>query len=58
VASANQSPWQLAAGALGGIAGAATGGIIKNLGMGSSTNGSSGPSTANSASGPYGPNSD
>ena len=58
VAQANQSPWQLAAGALGGIAGAATGGIIKNLGMGSSTNGSSGPSTANSASGPYGPNSD
>lgn len=39
VAQANQSPWQIAAGALGGIAGAATGGIIKNFGSGSASQG-------------------
>ena len=44
VAQANQSGWQLAAGALGGIAGAALPGIIKNSNFGSNTQGGTPPS--------------
>jgi hypothetical protein len=58
VAQANQSGWQLAAGALGGIAGATLPGIIKNSNFGSNTNSNTGSSSTSSAAGPYGPNSD
>ena len=57
VASANQSGWQLAAGALGGLAGATLPGIIKNSNFGSNTN-SSTASGSPAPAGPYGSNSD
>jgi hypothetical protein len=58
VANANQSDWQLVAGALGGVASAATGGIIKNMGGIIKNMGSNTQSGGSQAAGPYGPNSD
>lgn len=43
VAQANQSPWQLAAGALGGVVGAAAPGVVKGLFGNASNSSGSGP---------------